>query len=238
MTAKSVVGIEPATGKVLWTHVHETKYDIHAVTPAAEGNVLYYTGGYGSGGGALDVSEDGTSVKPKWSDSNLDCQHHGVIVLDGYVYGTGHENNKLMCLELATGKLMWITDEVTQGDIAYADEDGYFYVVDRLKELIKYKGYQVAPAELEAVLLAHPAVADVGVVRYPDDDAGEIPKAFVVARAPVEADELMAWVAERVAPYKKVRMVEFIDVIPKSPSGKILRRELIARDRQPTPVLV
>ncbi|MEZ4530343.1 MAG: hypothetical protein R2855_04855 [Thermomicrobiales bacterium] len=75
-------------------------------------------------------------------------------------------------------------------------------------------------------------------MRYPDDDAGEIPKAFVVARAPVEADELMAWVAERVAPYKKVRMVEFIDVIPKSPSGKILRRELIARDRQPTPVLV
>jgi acyl-coenzyme A synthetase/AMP-(fatty) acid ligase len=69
------------------------------------------------------------------------------------------------------------------------------------------------------------------VVRFPDNDAGEIPKAFVVARAPINADELMAWVAERVAPYKKIRMVEFIDVIPKSVSGKILRRELIARDR-------
>ncbi len=123
------------------------------------------------------------------------------------------------------------------GDLGYADEDGYFYIVDRLKELIKYKAYQVAPAELEALLLTHPAVADAAVVRYPDEDAGEIPKAFVVARAPIDADELMAWVAEQVAPYKKIRMVEFVDVIPKSPSGKILRRELIARDL-PAPVPV
>ncbi len=123
------------------------------------------------------------------------------------------------------------------GDVAYADEDGYFYIVDRLKELIKYKGYQVAPAELEAVLLTHPAVADAAIVRYPDEDAGEIPKAFVVRGTPVDADELMAFVAERVAPYKKVRMVEFIDAIPKSASGKILRRELIARDRARTAVL-
>jgi acyl-CoA synthetase (AMP-forming)/AMP-acid ligase II len=127
---------------------------------------------------------------------------------------------------------------IHSGDLGYADEDGYFYVVDRLKELIKYKAYQVAPAELEALLLTHPDVADVGVVRYPDEDAGEVPKAFVVARAPIDADELMAWVAKRVAPYKKVRIVEFIDVIPKSASGKILRRELIARDRQPAPALV
>jgi acyl-CoA synthetase (AMP-forming)/AMP-acid ligase II len=123
------------------------------------------------------------------------------------------------------------------GDVAYVDADGYFYVVDRLKELIKYKGYQVAPAELEAVLLSHPDIADAAVVRYPDDEAGEIPKAFVVARAPVSDEAVMSWVAERVAPYKKVRMVEFIDVIPKSPSGKILRRELIARDRAAEPVL-
>lgn len=120
------------------------------------------------------------------------------------------------------------------GDLGYADEDGYFYIVDRLKELIKYKAYQVAPAELEALLLTHPSVADVGVVRYPDEEAGEIPKAFVVARAPIDTDDLMDWVAERVAPYKKVRKVEFTDVIPKSASGKILRRELIARDQQLT----
>ena len=123
------------------------------------------------------------------------------------------------------------------GDVAYADEDGYFYVVDRLKELIKYKGYQVAPAELEAVLLTHPAVADCAIVRFPDEAAGEVPKAFVVSRAPVDAETLMAFVAERVAPYKKIRQLEFIDVIPKSPAGKILRRELIARDRDQAAVL-
>lgn len=124
------------------------------------------------------------------------------------------------------------------GDVAYVDEDGYFYIVDRLKELIKYKGYQVAPAELEAVLLTHPAVADCAIVRYPHEDAGEVPKAFVVSRAPVDAETLMAYVAERVAPYKKIRLVEFIDVIPKSASGKILRRELIARDRVEAVALV
>ena len=119
------------------------------------------------------------------------------------------------------------------GDIGRADEDGYLYVVDRVKELIKYKGLQVAPAELEAVVQAHPAVADAAVVPSPDEEAGEIPKAFVVVKsdAAVTADEIMAHVAARVAPHKKVRRVEFIDAIPKVPSGKILRRELIARER-------
>jgi acyl-CoA synthetase (AMP-forming)/AMP-acid ligase II len=119
---------------------------------------------------------------------------------------------------------------VHTGDIVRADSDGWFYVTDRVKELIKYKGYQVAPAELEAVLLTHPAVADAAVVRRPDALAGEIPKAFVVLRAPASAQELMAWVAGRVASYKRVRQVEFIDSIPKSPAGKILRRLLVERD--------
>ena len=117
---------------------------------------------------------------------------------------------------------------VHTGDIVRAGQDGWFYVADRVKELIKYKGYQVAPAELEAVLLAHPAVADAAVVRKPDALAGEIPKAFVVLRA--TAEELMAWVAERVAGYKQVRQVEFTDSIPRSPAGKILRRLLIDHD--------
>ncbi|HXZ75878.1 MAG TPA: AMP-binding protein, partial [Streptosporangiaceae bacterium] len=119
---------------------------------------------------------------------------------------------------------------VHTGDIVTADEDGWFYVTDRAKELIKYKGYQVAPAELEAVLLTHPAVADVAVVRRPDAQAGEVPKAFVVLQAPASAQELMAWVAGCVASYKRVRQVEFIDSIPKSPTGKILRRLLVERD--------
>ena len=116
------------------------------------------------------------------------------------------------------------------GDLGFADEDGYFYVVDRLKELIKYKGYQVAPAELEALLLTHPAIADVAVVRSPDDYAGEVPKAFVVRKATVDEIEIMDFVAQRVSPHKQIRLVEFIEAIPKSPSGKILRRVLVERE--------
>jgi acyl-CoA synthetase (AMP-forming)/AMP-acid ligase II len=118
------------------------------------------------------------------------------------------------------------------GDVAVVDELGWYKIVDRVKELIKYKGMQVAPAELEALLLGHPAVADVAVIPVPDADAGEIPKAFVVVRAPLTADEVMAFVAERVSSYKKVRQVEFVDAIPKSPSGKILRRLLVEQERQ------
>jgi len=103
---------------------------------------------------------------------------------------------------------------VHTGDIVTAGHDGWFYVADRVKELIKYKGYQVAPAELEAVLLTHPAVADAAVVRKHDALAGEVPKAFVVLKAPASAQELMAWVAERVARYKRVRQVEFTDSGP------------------------
>src|SRR6266487_924448 len=115
------------------------------------------------------------------------------------------------------------------GDIGHVDSDGYFTIVDRLKELIKYKGFQVPPAELEAVLRGHPAVADAAVVPLADQECGEVPKAFVVLRGAVSAADLMAYVAERVAPYKKIRAVEVIDAIPKSPSGKILRRVLKER---------
>ena len=117
------------------------------------------------------------------------------------------------------------------GDVGYADTDGYFFIVDRLKEFIKYKGYQVAPAELEAILLTHPSVADCAVIPSADEDAGEIPKAYIVARGECTVQELIDFVAAVVAPYKKVRAVEFVDRIPKSAAGKILRRELIARER-------
>jgi acyl-CoA synthetase (AMP-forming)/AMP-acid ligase II len=112
------------------------------------------------------------------------------------------------------------------GDIGYADSDGDFHIVDRLKELIKYKGFQIAPAELEALLLAHPCVADAAVVPMPDAIAGEVPKAFVVLRSPASSVDLAAHVAEHVAPYKRLRAIEFVDAIPKSASGKILRRVL------------
>jgi acyl-coenzyme A synthetase/AMP-(fatty) acid ligase len=116
------------------------------------------------------------------------------------------------------------------GDIVTADEDGWFYVIDRVKKLIKCKGYQVAPAELEAIMLTHPAVADVAVVPRRDAMAGEVPKAFVVLRDPASGPELMTWMAGQVASYRRIREVELTDRIPRSPSGKILRRLLTEGD--------
>jgi acyl-CoA synthetase (AMP-forming)/AMP-acid ligase II len=119
------------------------------------------------------------------------------------------------------------------GDIGRVDEDGWWFVVDRVKELIKYKGYQVAPAELEAVLLGSPDVADAAVIGVYDERGDEVPKAFVV-RAPgstATEDDVLAYVAVHTAPYKRVRRVEFIDAVPKAASGKILRRELRAREK-------
>jgi len=114
------------------------------------------------------------------------------------------------------------------GDVAEVDEDGHFSIVDRVKELIKYKGFQVPPAELEALLLTHPEIADCAVIGIPDDEAGELPKAFVVVAPGQELTEqdVKDFVADKVATYKQVRLVEFIDEIPKSASGKILRRFL------------
>jgi acyl-CoA synthetase (AMP-forming)/AMP-acid ligase II len=117
------------------------------------------------------------------------------------------------------------------GDVARIDDDGYLYIVDRVKELIKYKGHQVAPAELEALLLTHPAVADVAVIPCPDEEAGEVPKACVVLRADVSEADLLGFVAQRVAPYRRVRRLEIVDALPRSASGKLLRRVLVERER-------
>ena len=118
------------------------------------------------------------------------------------------------------------------GDIASADADGYVRIHDRKKEMIKYKGYQIAPAELESLLMEHPGVRDAAVIPKADLEAGEVPKAFVVPKADgLNLDEVLAFVAERVAPYKKIRHIEVVEAIPKNPSGKILRRQLIEQER-------
>jgi acyl-CoA synthetase (AMP-forming)/AMP-acid ligase II len=117
------------------------------------------------------------------------------------------------------------------GDIGHVDDEGYLLVVDRLKELIKVKGFQVAPAEIEALLLKHPRIADAAVIPVADDEAGEVPKAIVVAREPITAGEVIAFVQAEVAHYKRIRHVEFVEAIPKSASGKILRRVLVERER-------
>ncbi|KAK7364881.1 hypothetical protein VNO80_13626 [Phaseolus coccineus] len=114
------------------------------------------------------------------------------------------------------------------GDLCYFDNDGFLYVVDRLKELIKYKGYQVVPAELEELLLSHPHIIDAAVIPYPDEEAGEVPMAFVVRepQSSLGAAEVIDFVAKQVTPYKKIRRVAFVDSIPKNASGKILRKDL------------
>jgi 4-coumarate--CoA ligase len=114
------------------------------------------------------------------------------------------------------------------GDVGFIDADGHLTVVDRVKELIKVKGFQVAPAELEALLLTHPAVADAAVIGIPDDEAGELPRAFVVLKPgqALAATDITDFTREHVATYKVIRDVVFTDAIPKSPSGKILRRML------------
>lgn len=119
------------------------------------------------------------------------------------------------------------------GDLARFDAAGNLFLVDRLKELIKVKGFQVAPAELEAILRSHPAVADAAVISIPDERAGELPKAYVVPARQVGKPELIDYVAARVAPHKRIHEVAFIDAIPTSPSGKTLRRLLAASDREP-----
>jgi acyl-CoA synthetase (AMP-forming)/AMP-acid ligase II len=159
------------------------------------------------------------------SNDEVGTNQTGEIWINGPQVMKGYLNNPGATAQTITDG--WLRT----GDVGYADDGGNFYIVDRLKELIKYKGFQVPPAELEAVLLSHPAVADAAVIPRADEEAGEVPKAFVVLRAETTAEEIMNYVAERVAPYKRVRHVQVVDEIPKSPSGKILRRVLVERER-------
>jgi acyl-CoA synthetase (AMP-forming)/AMP-acid ligase II len=157
---------------------------------------------------------------------DVDAGEPGELLVRGPQIMRGYLNNPDATRDMIDGDGWMHT-----GDIAVADADGYFTIVDRAKELIKYNGYQVPPAELEAILLTHPAVADAAVIPSPDPEAGEIPKGYVVKRSEVSGDELIEFVAARISPQKRLRQVEFIDAIPKSASGKILRRVLVEQER-------
>ena len=159
----------------------------------------------------------------------LGAGERGEICVRGPQIMTGYLNNPE-----ATARTIDTERWLHTGDIGYADEDGHFFIVDRAKELIKYKGLQVAPAELEAVLLTHPCVADAAVIPCADDEAGEVPKGIIVLKEPSEPEAILDFVAERVAPYKRIRHLEFVDQIPKSPSGKILRRVLVEKEKAKT----
>lgn len=129
----------------------------------------------------------------------------------------------------ATAALIDTDGWLHTGDVGYTDTDGWLFVVDRVKELIKYKGFQVAPAELEALLLTHPGIADAAVIGARDGHGNEIPHAFVVPHpdaGELTEDDVLRYVTERVAPYKRVRRATFVDTVPRAASGKILRRQL------------
>ncbi|MBM9508614.1 AMP-binding protein [Actinacidiphila acididurans] len=160
------------------------------------------------------------------SGEELDRNQNGEVLIRGPHVMKGYLN-----AEEATRKVLEPDGFLHTGDLGYVDDGGELFLVDRIKELIKYKGQQVSPVELEAVLMTHPKVADAAVVGVPDEEASEIPKGFVVAREPATVEEILTYVAERVAPYKKIRRLEFIDEIPRTPVGKIQRRTLKQRDQ-------
>lgn len=181
-----------------------------------------------AGSAGVCVSNTECKIVDITTGGELEANQEGEVCVRGPQVMKGYLNNPT-----ATADMLEADGWLHTGDIGYFDAEGYLYIVDRLKELIKYKGMQVAPAELEAILLTHPAVADVAVIPRPDEEAGEIPKACIVLRPGISAstDELMTYVAGRVAPHKKIRRIEFIEQVPKSASGKILRRVLIERER-------
>jgi acyl-CoA synthetase (AMP-forming)/AMP-acid ligase II len=157
----------------------------------------------------------------------LDANHEGEIWVRGPQVMKGYAGN-----HEATAEIINSEGWLRTGDIGNCDASGQLFVVDRLKELIKTNGRQVAPAELEAMLLSHASIADAAVIPTPDEKAGEVPKAFVVLKGAASAEDIMEFIAARVAPYKRIRRVEFVSEIPKSPAGKILRRVLKDRDRR------
>jgi acyl-CoA synthetase (AMP-forming)/AMP-acid ligase II len=178
---------------------------------------------HGSSGELLPDTQ--AKVVDPVTSAELERRVSGEIWFRGPQAFQGYLNDSQMTAETITAD-GW----VRTGDIGYIDNDGYLTITDRLKELIKVKGFQVAPAELEALLYTHPSVADAAVIGRADQRDGEMPVAYVVARKSVDREELKNWVALRVSEYKQLRDVVFCDAIPRSPSGKILRRSLRAQD--------
>ena len=175
--------------------------------------------------GKLMPSTEGRIVSPE-TRKDVPTGQPGEVWVRGPQVMKGYLNNPE-----ATATTVDSDGWLHTGDIGVMDDDGYLTVVDRLKELIKVKGFQVAPAELESVLLKHPQIADCAVIPVPDEDSGEVPKAIVVCREALTEEDVKAFVEPKVAHYKRIRHVAFVEAIPKSPSGKILRRILVERER-------
>uniref|UniRef100_A0A1J3EP05 4-coumarate--CoA ligase-like 5 n=1 Tax=Noccaea caerulescens TaxID=107243 RepID=A0A1J3EP05_NOCCA len=177
---------------------------------------------YGTAG-KLSASMEGRIVDPV-TGQVLGPNQTGELWLKGPSIMKGYFSN-----EEATSSTLDSEGWLRTGDLCYIDGDGFIFVVDRLKELIKYKGYQVPPAELEALLYTHPEIVDAAVIPYPDREVGQFPMAYVVRKTGSFLSEksIMEFVSKQVAPYKRIRKVAFVSSIPKNPSGKILRKDLI-----------
>ncbi|XP_051139385.1 probable CoA ligase CCL5 [Andrographis paniculata] len=173
--------------------------------------------------GLLSPNMAAKIADPETGES-LPVNRTGELWLKGPAIMKGYFRN-----EEATNSTLDSEGWLRTGDLCYIDEDGFLFVVDRIKELIKYNGYQVPPAELEALLLGHPEIEDVAVIPFPDKDSGQIPMAYLVRKSgsKISETEVMEWIAKKVAPYKKIRRVAFISSIARNPAGKILRKDLI-----------
>ncbi len=127
-TGSHIIGVDPDNGALRWSFYHKANYDIHGVTPVYHEGLVYYTAGDGIGGGALEIAPDGGSVSSKWTDTTLDALHSGVVLIKGYLYGTGYKaGGRLVCLEMGTGRVMWDTREVREGALIAADGMLYIY---------------------------------------------------------------------------------------------------------------
>ena len=175
--------------------------------------------------GSVGVTTPNTELRvvDPASGADLDLDADGELWIRGPQVMKGYLNNPV-----ATAATLDADGWLHTGDIGHIDSDGHVYIVDRLKELIKSSGFQVAPAELEGLLLTHPAVADAAVVGRPDEERGEVPVAFIALKPGAEAspDEVRAFVDDQVAHFKRLGDVTIVDTIPKSAAGKILRRLL------------
>ena len=180
-------------------------------------------GQYQPGTSGVTVSNTECRIVDAETGNDLGVGERGELWVRGPQVMKGYLNNPT-----ATAETIDPDGWLHTGDVAIIDEHHHMTIVDRIKELIKYKGFQVPPAELEALILSHPKVADVAVIGVADDEAGELPKAFIVFRPgeTVTLEELQAFMREHLVSYKLVRQMEIVDSIPKSASGKILRREL------------
>ena len=206
-------------------------YGLTEVTMQATGNPVFRSGTRKAGTVGVPIFDTQISIQPLGGGSPLPPGERGEVCIRGPQVMRGYAHRPEATAEAIDADGWFHT-----GDVGVLDEDGYLAIVDRTKDMLLYKGYNVFPRELEEVLFGVPGVSGAAVVGRPDEEAGELPVAYVVrgaddAGAALTAESVMAAVNERVTPYKRLRDVVFIDAIPVSAAGKVLKRELAAWER-------